>query len=40
MCYYLCSKPCTSEEAEVIVRAAKNAETDPMMVLFTDDFLR
>ena len=24
----------------MIVRAAKNAETDPMMVLFTDDFLR
>ena len=40
MYYYLCSKPCTAEEAEVIVRAAKNAETDPMMVLFTDDFLR
>ena len=24
----------------MIVRAAKNAEIDPMMVLFTDDFLR
>ena len=24
----------------MIVRAAKNAETDPMIVLFTDDFFR